>query len=78
MARTKKVTVMLSEQTKEDLARLSGAMGMTESALVAYIIGQWVYTQKAVTGKVLDSISGNEIKEIIKSVTSEGAGTERT
>lgn len=77
MARTSKISVMVSEQIKEKLKNLSGRMGMTESALVAYIVGQWVYTQEAVSGKVMDLLSGDDLKSIITK-GSDGAGADRT
>lgn len=69
MARTAKLSVMVSKEIKDDLAKISGQMGMTESALVAYIVGQWVMSQKAVYGKLLESAD-----QIIQATINPGSG----
>jgi hypothetical protein len=68
---------MVSQDMKQRLQKLSNNLGMTESALVAYIVGQWVYTQEAVQGKVFDVLNGPEMVGIIKAVTSEGTEADR-
>lgn len=78
MARTARLSVMLDEDIKTKLKTMAAGMGMTESALSAYIIGQWVFTQIAVNGKVLNLLDGPEMKQIINSAISEGVRAERT
>lgn len=77
MARNARLSVMLTEELKQKLKRLADGMGMTESALSAYIIGQWVYTQQGVNEKVLSALGASEMAQLVKSVLSEGQGAER-
>lgn len=69
MARTAKLSVMVAKEIKDDLAKISDQMGMTESALVAYIVGQWVMSQKAVYGKLLEATD-----QILQAGISAGSG----
>lgn len=52
MARTAKISVMLSDAIKADLAVISESYGMSESAMIAFIVGQWVTSNRVVMAQV--------------------------
>lgn len=78
MARNARLSVMLTEELKQKLKMLADGMGMTESALSAYIIGQWVYTQQGINEKVMNVLGAPEMASMLKVVMSEGQGADRT
>lgn len=48
MARDEKIMVRLSAEIKDEFQRLAEEHGVTMSALAAYVIGQYVRTQRRV------------------------------
>lgn len=70
MARDAKLSVMLKQEIKEDMKRYADGMGMTESALASYIIGNWIFQQNTIQGKMM---STDLLKEIIEKSAGAGA-----
>lgn len=67
MPRTARLSVMISHEIKAELKSTAESMGMTESALTAFIIGQWLTTQRQVQ-KSLQGLMGSP--EMARFVTS--------
>lgn len=72
MARTARLSVMLSDEIKKELKDMAASMGMTESALSSYIIGQWLHTQRQVNARVMSALSANDVAKVITSFATEG------
>ena len=53
MARVERLNVLLEPMIKDKFKEHADAMGLTESALGAFIIGQWVRQQDIVIGPML-------------------------
>lgn len=73
MARQERITVMLEGSVKERFHFYASAMGLTDSALGAFLLGNYVYQQDSVTKPMLDQMQammkdavGEEIQEIKK------------
>jgi hypothetical protein len=54
MARTARVNIMVDDSIKERIEIYASRMGLTSSALGAFILGQWVAQQEHITGSLLD------------------------
>lgn len=59
MARTQKISVMVDDSVKSDFDKLATQMGLTSSALGAYVIGSWMMQQKMIIPALLES--GKEV-----------------
>lgn len=57
MARADRVIVMLESDIKEKFRNYAIRMGLTESALGAYILGQWIIQQEK-TNDILNVVQG--------------------
>lgn len=68
MGRTARLSVMLAEAAKADLKQKADSMGMTESALSAYIIGNWLATQNAVNKSLQDAMGSQALSKVISDV----------
>jgi len=75
LARTARISVMVQKEMKDRLQLMSKGMGMTESALAAYIIGQWMFTQQQINGKVFEALSAPQLQSLIQTVM-DGSGSE--
>lgn len=64
-ARTAKLSVMLAEKTKQDIKTMADKMGVTESALAAFILGNWVATQQAVNTNIIDLLNSPKMLQAI-------------
>ena len=56
MAREDRVTIMLEEVIKNRFHYYAGAMGLSASALGAFILGQWVFAQDRVNGPMMEEM----------------------
>lgn len=64
MAREEKIMVRLSKSIKDDFQALAEEHGMTMSALAAYVIGQFVRTQKRVVDPMAQEMAAVAKKAI--------------
>lgn len=69
MARTARLSVMISHEIKAELKTYAEGMGMTESALTAFIIGQWLTTQRQVQNSLTSLIGMPEIARYLTQAT---------
>lgn len=67
MARNSTLHIAVREDIKRELQDYAESYGITVSALGAFIIGQWLYSQKRLVGPVLD-VFQSEIPERIRNV----------
>lgn len=65
MPRTARLSVMLSHEIKEELKGFAKATGMTESTLTAYIIGQWLATQRQVQKSLTGLLESPEMAKYV-------------
>lgn len=56
LARQERITVMLEQEIKDRVHFYAAAMGLTDSALGAYIFGSWVMQQDRANGPLLDEM----------------------
>lgn len=75
MSRTARLSIMLTEETKKELKEVSQGMGMTESALGAYVIGQWLFTQRQVNTKMMAMLGSAEVAQMIKTAAEQPTNT---
>ena len=78
MARTARLSIMVPQEMKEKVKVLAAGYGMTESALAAFVIGQWVFNTEKLTGKVMDAFASDNLMRFVQSAVSESAGADRT
>lgn len=71
MARTARLSVMIAHEIKAELKSVADGMGMTESALTAYIIGQWLTTQRQVLKGLLGAIGSTEVARYVTQAMAE-------
>lgn len=77
MQRDDKVIIRLSVEKKEEFQKLAEDLGMTMSALGAYVIGNFLRTQK----KVLDPLvaeMGEVAKKAVEKAVAEAKAEERS
>ncbi len=72
MARNSTLHIAVKEDIKRELQHYAERYGITTSALGAFIIGQWIYSQKKYVGPVLDMFQ-SEIREKIRNVLNDEA-----
>lgn len=72
MPRTARLSVMISHEIKAELKSVAEGMGMTESALTAYIIGQWLTTQRQVQKSLSGLMGSPEIARLVTQASAEG------
>jgi hypothetical protein len=72
MARNSTVHIAVSEEKKRELKDFAERYGITLSALGAYIIGQWIDSQKRYVAPVLDAFQ-SEVRERIRDVLKDEA-----
>lgn len=72
MARNDTLHIAISEEKKRELKDIAESYGITASALGAFIIGQWIYSQKRFVGPVFD-VFQSEIRERIRNVMNDEA-----
>ena len=78
MARAAKVSIMLTQEMKQELKQLASSMGQTESALGSVIIGQWVSQYRSITNQQMNLMSADNVSQIVLKAISEGVGADRT
>lgn len=64
IVRDEKIIVKLSAEKKGQLQDISEKMGVSMSAIGAYIIGQWLMQQELVTKPLIDRM-GNQMADIL-------------
>jgi hypothetical protein len=66
MARVERVNVMLEPKIKQKFSEHAEAMGLSDSALGAFVIGQWVRQQEMVIGPMLKMAKEMMEKEVVE------------
>lgn len=64
MARDVKIYFRLSEKKKEELEEYAERYGVTNAALIALIVGQWLDQQKRMLDPIISAI-GQQIQEVV-------------
>lgn len=76
--REKKVVVRLSEEKHEEFQRLADELGLTMSALGAYVIGNFLRTQKKVLEPLVDEMGEAAKQVVLKAAEAEAEAKERS
>ena len=66
MARQDRVSIMLETAIKERFHYYAESMGLTDSALGAFLLGQWVFAQDRVNGPMME-----EMKKVMTTAVKE-------
>lgn len=72
MARNATLHIAIREEKKRELQDIADRYGITASALGAFIIGQWIDSQKRLVGPVFD-VFQSEIQKRIRNVLNDEA-----
>lgn len=70
LARQDRVSIMLETAIKERFHYYAESMGLTDSALGAFLVGQWVFQQDRVNGPVLEAIKTQMTEVLGKEIQS--------
>lgn len=70
------VRIAMRPDVKERLARIADSMGLTMSALGAYVLGNYVATQETILVPMLDEVRQTVVKGVKGMVEKEGKGIE--
>ena len=76
--REKKVIVRLSEEKHEEFQRLADELGLTMSALGAYVIGNFLRTQRKVLEPLVDEMGEAAKQVVLKAAEAEVEAKERS
>ena len=79
MARQDRVSIMLETEIKERFQYYATSMGLTNSALGAFLLGQWVFAQDRVNGPMMEAMKDlmtKAVSEQMQSMTDLVAGGE--
>ena len=57
MARDERMVIRLSSNMKQAVNEEADRLGLTTSALVAYIVGQWVDQKRRIVGPMSDEVA---------------------
>jgi hypothetical protein len=68
LARQDRITVMLETEIKERFQYYSTAMGLTASALGAFVLGNWVFQNDRVNGPLLESMKAQMTEVLGKEI----------
>lgn len=76
--REKKVIVRLSPEKHEEFQRLADELGLTMSALGAYVIGNFLRTQKKVLDPLVEEMGEAARQVVVKAAEAEAKAEERS
>lgn len=77
MQREDKVIIRLSVEKKEEFQRLAEELGMTMSALGAYVIGNFLRTQRKVVEPIVSEM-GEVAKRVLEQAAKEEVAKEQS
>lgn len=64
MARVNRIVVMVDDEIKQELTKMAQGMGLTTSALCAYVLGQFIYQQKTFVFPMLKEVGDVAVRTV--------------
>jgi antitoxin component of RelBE/YafQ-DinJ toxin-antitoxin module len=76
MARDSRLSIMVDERVKIRIGEMADSMGLTTSALCAFVLGQYVAQQETLIRPMLDKL-GHQMAEIAMAANSIDQGEKK-